>query len=77
VPAVQVFHTDSGAPPLPDRLSSLFDYPKTRPLQHKLQQIMEVLLLSLAEKMGFGTAGEMMVKLKELAAAGPSPTTTS
>lgn len=67
-----MYHSDSGAPPLPDRLSSLFDHPKTRPLQHKMQQVMEVLLMTLTKRMECESPAAMLAQLRELAAAVPA-----
>eukprot|EP00873_Tetraselmis_striata_P016221 jgi/Tetstr1/436485/TSEL_025313.t1 len=68
----KVYHTDSGAPPLPDRLSSMFDHAKTRPLQHKMQQVMEVLLMTLTAGMECESPKAMLAHLTELAAAIPA-----
>ena len=61
---LQVFHTQSGAPPLPDRQSMELTAPKTRPLQHKLQQVMEVITVTMMSEHGLESLDDLESWLK-------------
>ena len=61
---LQVFHTQSGAPPLPDRQSMELTAPKTRPLQHKLQQIMEVITATMMNEHKLESLDDLELWLK-------------